>query len=41
MTAISFESAADLAEHVTDQAIANADITAIIEKDGRWYLFHF
>lgn len=41
MTAISFESAEALSAYVTTQVIANADIAAIIERKGRWFLFHF
>lgn len=36
-----FESAGELKDYVVAQGIVNADIAAIIQKDGKWYLFHF
>jgi hypothetical protein len=41
MTAISFETPDELADYVTTGVIPNSDIAQIIEKDGRWHLFHY
>ena len=41
MTAISFETPAELATYVDDNAITNADIASILERAGRWWIFHF
>lgn len=41
MSAKDFANAADLAQYVTDEGIAQADVVAIQVKDGRWWLFWF
>ena len=41
MTVVNFENPDALANFVNDQSILQTEIVAIIEKDGRWYLFHF
>ena len=41
MNSMSFETAALLAQYVTDNSIPQANIVHIEESDGRWYLFWF
>ena len=36
-----FASAADLQDFVIDQGIIPNDITSIVHRDGRWWLFYW
>lgn len=41
MTALSFDSAKELAEYVNTNTIPQANIVAIRHVEGRWWLFWF
>ena len=41
MTAVSFDTPDELAAYVNTNTILVTEIAAIVERGGRWYLFHY